>query len=291
MLSLASATDRCDLLPDIGGCIGSWIVRGQPLLRAAGAAAIARRDPLGTASFPLLPYSNRIGDGRFSWNGARVELERNFAPEPHAVHGVGYRRRWHVLERTAESATLGLVHRPDLAWPWPFEAQQTIRIADGSLTLALSAINRADHPAPLAFGHHPYIPMAGAHLSFVARRVWLSGIDQLPAESVAPAAELDFSVPKSVETVSVDHCYTGWDGRARVHWAGRPLALEIEASRSLPAAVVYVRRGAEAFCFEPVPHLSNALNRPDAEPAMPVIASGGTFHATIRFRAVAQKHG
>jgi len=288
VLALVDGADRCDLLPQVGGSIGSWTVRGQPMLRPASVAAIAHRDPFGTASFPLVPYSNRIGNGSFAWDGATVQLERNYAPEPHAVHGVGYRPAWQVHAHTADSAVLTLDHRPDSSWPWPFEARQHVTIADGSLTLALTAINRATHPVPLAFGHHPYIPQSGARLSFAARGVWLLGDDHLPIECVAPVGVFDFSAPTSVETVSIDHCFTGWSGRAGVGWPDRERALEVTASQELPAVVVYIRRGAEGFCFEPVPHLSNALNRPGADPSMPVVAPGEAFQATIRFRALMQ---
>jgi galactose mutarotase-like enzyme len=76
-----------------------------------------------------------------------------------------------------------------------------------------------------------------------------------------------------------------WDGRARIAWEGRPLELLITSD--LPAAVVYIPKGEDRFCFEPVPHCNNALNREDADPPMPVVAPGEEFTAVIRFEAVA----
>jgi aldose 1-epimerase len=54
----------------------------------------------------------------------------------------------------------------------------------------------------------------------------------------------------------------------------------------LPSAVVFIRKGDDGFCFEPVPHINNALNLVDREPAMPVVAPGKAFCACIRLRAV-----
>jgi aldose 1-epimerase len=56
----------------------------------------------------------------------------------------------------------------------------------------------------------------------------------------------------------------------------------------LPSAVVCIRSGEAGFCFEPVPHINNALNLRESEPAMPILAPGDTFKASIRFRAVAR---
>jgi aldose 1-epimerase len=285
---LVQGESRCDILPGVGGSIGGWTVGGQQMLRTAGAAAIAAANPFGMASFPLVPYSNRIGNGTFEWDGRPVSLLQNFPPEPHAIHGVGFERRWECLACSSDSAHLRLIHRADAAWPWPFEARQRITIAERELTLDLTAVNLAPRPVPLAFGHHPYFPLSGAVLTFRARGVWLSGEDGLPRERVKPTGNFDYSKGAPVERGDLDHCFTGWTGPASIAWPDKPLALEISASWALPCAVVCIRKETDDFCFEPVPHINNALNLPDWEPAMPIIAPGEAFRATIRFRAVAR---
>ncbi len=256
------------------------------MLRAASAASIAAGDPFGMASFPLVPYSNRIGNGTFEWDGSIFRLTRNFPPEPHAIHGVGFERPWRCAERSADSALLTLVHQPDGSWPWAFEARQRITLAERVLTLDLSAINLAPRPVPLAFGHHPYLLRAGAYLTFDAQGVWLMGDDALPRECVDVDGKFDFSQATPVENRDVDNCFAGWSGAACVAWPDKPLALEITASATLPGAVVYIRNGAEGFCFEPVPHINNSLNLRGQEPSMPIIAPGAAFNASVRLRAV-----
>jgi aldose 1-epimerase len=284
-LTLQHGQGRCELLPEVGGSIGGWTVQGQAMLRAASAASIAACDPYGMASFPLVPYSNRIANGIFECNGHVVALARNFPPEPHAIHGVGFEQPWVCVSHTTDSALLMLNHRPDAGWPWPFEARQRITLADRQLTLELSAVNLAPHPAPLAFGHHPYFPRRGAHLQFNARNVWLVGADGLPSELAPASGRFDFSTGAAVERGELDHCFTGWDGAATIVWPDKALALDISGSPSLPAAVVY-SHGSQGFCFEPVPHLNNALNMPGQEPAMPMVAPGASFSSRIQFCAV-----
>lgn len=286
ILSLARGAGRCDILPQVGGCIGAWSLNGQQMLREASAAALAARNPYGTAGFPLVPFSNRIGEGRFAWDGKQFALARNFPPEPHAIHGVGFERPWQVLNRGGDWALLALLHRPDSGWPWAFEARQRIALTDDALTLDLSAVNLEAQPVPLSFGHHPYIPRRGARLSFHAQGVWLPGEDGLPTESVAPGGSLDFSKGRGVEQAEVDHCFSGWSRAAYIVWPDKAQALEITASAGLPNAVVYSDRELDAFCFEPVAHVNNALNRQDGSCAMPVIEPGASFSASIRFRAI-----
>jgi aldose 1-epimerase len=286
ILTLSHGGDRCDLIPTLGGSIAAWTAGGQAMMRSASALGIAADDPFGMASFPLVPFSNRIGDASFEWGGERFALARNFAPEPHAIHGVGFERPWQVSARAADSVTMVLRHRPDASWPFAFEAQQCITLGEGALSIEMSAVNLADRAVPLAFGHHPYFPRDGALLKFRARGVWLSGEDGLPSLRVVPFEKFDYSRAMPVARGDIDHCFVGWDGKAEILWPDRPLALEITASGELPCAVVCIRSDIDGFCFEPVPHVNNALNRRDPDYGMPVIAPGNSFSASICFRAV-----
>jgi aldose 1-epimerase len=286
ILTLSYGTDRCELIPALGGSIAAWTVDGQGMMRSASALSIAANDPFGMASFPLVPYSNRIGDGSFEWDGERFALARNFPPEPHSIHGVGFQRRWQVHARAADSVTLALNHRPGASWPFAFEARQRITLSDGTLAIEMSAVNIADRAVPLAFGHHPYFPRGGAFLKFRAQGVWLVGDDGLPSLRVVPFDKFDYSNAMSVARGDIDHCFVGWDRKAEIFWRDRSLALEITASDRLPCAVVCIRSDIDGFCFEPVPHFNDAVNRREGDYGMPVIAPGKSFTASICFRAV-----
>jgi aldose 1-epimerase len=291
VLTLSHGRSRCDLIPALGGSIAAWAVNDQGMMRSASAFSIATHDPFGMASFPLVPYSNRIAAGSFEWDGKRHALVRNFLPEPHAIHGVGFERPWQVRMRAADSVTLALSHRPGSAWPFAFEAEQRITLSDAALTIEMSAVNLADRAVPLAFGHHPYFPRGAAALRFRAEGVWLVGNDGLPSLRVKPFDRFDFANAKSVARGEIDHCFAGWDRTARIVWSDRPLALEITASDTLPCAVVCIRSDLECFCFEPVAHMNDALNRHGEEYPMPVIAPGKAFTASVRFRAVKGERG
>ena len=146
-------------------------------------------------------------------------------------------------------------------------------------------MNLAGHLAPLAFGHHPYMPWHDAHLEFRAQRVWLVDDDNLPSLSAKPFGKFDYSEPMPVSRGNIDHCYSGWDGNARLFWPGKKWALSLKASEGLRHAVVCIRKEQEMLCFEPVPHMNNAINRRESESAMPQLAPGESFRASIVFTA------
>ncbi len=274
----------CTICPALGGSIIGWSAGDQQMLRRADAAAIASADPLSLASFPLVPYSNRIGYARFNWGGLAYEITPNFPPELHAIHGIGWQAAWSIGEQSSSYVVLHLHHKGDARWPWSFAATQSFHLAGGALNIRLRADNLAAQAAPLAFGHHPYFDQDGARLSFSAAGVLMNGDDALPTHEIAPAGNFDFSRSSAVAGLDIDHCFTQWNGRARISWADRPLALEITSD--LPAAVVYIPEGGSAFCFEPVPHSNNALNRPCAYPASQIIAPGDSFAASISLKSI-----
>jgi aldose 1-epimerase len=284
LVSIADGDSICTLCPVLGGSIIGWSVGGQEMLRRANEAAIASANPLAMASFPLVPFSNRIGYARFVWDGQEIEMTPNFAPEPHAIHGTGWKDAWVIGELSHTQCQLKLHHNADARWPWSFEASQSFRLNENSLEINVGVTNLSDQAAPLAFGHHPYFDQQGAQLSFSATHVFMSGEDALPTDAITPSGEYDFSTGAPVAGRDIDHCYAGWNGRAHIEWTGRAHALDIEAD--MATTVVYVPKDRSEFCFEPVPHINNALNRPGDLPAMPVVKPGDRYTATIRLTAV-----
>lgn len=88
---------RIALRPDLGGCIAGLWHHGVPVLRSTEPEllALVRK----AASYPLVPYSNRIAQGRFAWQGRPYQLALNFDDSPHPLHGVGWQSRWNVEAR------------------------------------------------------------------------------------------------------------------------------------------------------------------------------------------------
>ncbi len=175
-IELNHGAARCLVLPELGGSLGGWWIAGQAMLRPTDEAAIASGDPTRLSGFPLVPYSNRIGHGRFDWNGTTVELELIFPHEPHALHGTGWRAAWDVESHNARDVTLSHSHKADRHWPWPFEAKQHIHLTEFTLTIEMIAHNLSGQLVPLGFGHHPYFDTDAATLTFGAQRIWQTDI-------------------------------------------------------------------------------------------------------------------
>ncbi len=287
MITISDQESHCVISPWQGGSIISWAVNGQEMMRKSDAVAIASNDPLRLASFPLVPYSNRIDHGCFEWNGQAMQARPNFPPEAHSIHGIGWQHTWAVRATTSNMCELVMEHQANEDWPWDFSASQHITLVDGGLHMVLSAINFSEEPRPLAFGHHPYFDSEGASLQFKAASVLMNARDALPLNAVLPSGTYDFHSGGVIAGREIDHCYGTWDGKAVISWQDRPLALDIISDQ--PAVVVFIPQGGGAFCFEPVPHVNNALNRPDLIPTMPIIPPGEKFISTTVFQTIRTK--
>ena len=137
-----------ELCPAIGGCITALRHRGRDVLRPASARFFAQRDPREAASFPLVPFSNRIADGRFAFGGAVHQLDRNSPPEPHAIHGHGWQHAWTVREASARAAALEFAHRV-VNTPFDYRATQSFALTADSLTVTLEIANTGGTPMPV----------------------------------------------------------------------------------------------------------------------------------------------
>ncbi len=80
-------------------------------------AAISLNTILDAASFPLVPYCNRVSDGRFLFRGREVILSPNMPGDPSPLHGQGWLAPWPVESASATQAELVYRHDPG-EWPW-----------------------------------------------------------------------------------------------------------------------------------------------------------------------------
>ena len=284
-IELACEGLRCQIAPALGGCIAGLWLGDVPVLRSTPAAQLATARQAG--SYPLVPFSNRIGHATLQWQGTSHPLVRNNGDEPHAIHGVGWQRPWTLLDADDRLAMLSYEHRADASWPFAFDASQTFRIAPGSLELTLSVTNQSERPAPLGIGWHPYfVKRPGSRVSFQATGRWEMGTDKLPTHR-SPSAGLD----ADCATLDVDHCFDGWHGSVLLHDA----LLRVRISSALTRLVVFTNATRDFVAIEPVSHVNNALNlagHPGTRPqdlGIQVLAPGETLSASMTLDVEAVK--
>src|SRR5690242_10087730 len=117
LLVLQNQQTRLTLDPARGGVIRELKWRDWDILRPT--PADLGDDPFDTACFAMVPYVNRVANGRFAFDGHAVQLERNWSKDPHPIHGDGWRSAWKVTATTRSSATLRFEGGGN-RWPWRY---------------------------------------------------------------------------------------------------------------------------------------------------------------------------
>jgi aldose 1-epimerase len=250
-------------------------------LRPATDGGLAGCDPLSMASFPLLPFCNRIRNGRASFEGRDIRLPPNNPAQlsPHPLHGIGWQRPWKVITAQQSHASLALDVPATDAWPWHFSAQQQFTLDERQLTVMMTLTNLDGEAAmPAGLGHHPYFPhTTGTKLTSAVAAMWKSDDEVMPTvlQRTPEVERLRDGVVLS--ELDLDNNFTGWEHSAFVEWPadaqGPRRSITLQAQPPLDYFVLYCPAGADHFCAEPVSQCTDWLNlRPEYGQA----AVGGT---------------
>ena len=282
MIPLEAGDYRLDLDAGRGGCVLRFEWRGHPLMRPASGPGI-----LDAASFPLVPFSNRIAHGRFRAGSREVALSSNFpgSDHPHPLHGFGWLAAWEVVRTEATEAVLE--HRHDAGeWPWSYRARQIFQLGADGLTMTLELTNLSRDAMPAGLGFHPYFPRdpdtvyRGLH-----KGEWLTSPDCLPTSLREADMPVDWWDGGPAASRTVDTAYSGRSGPLVLTWPSRGYEVIMTPGDELPVTVVYTPAGEDYLCVEPVSHITDAHNRDWDEAGLIHLAPAGTMHARVRLKA------
>jgi aldose 1-epimerase len=296
-LHLHAAEYALTLHPEIGGAIGRFTWRGIDLLRPMSDAAITAKNSEAAACFPLFPFSNRIRNGHFRFDGRDIYLPRNTSG-PHVEHGHGWQRPWVVTEQDVAGATVAFTHDPkkDGTWPFPYRAEMRFTLSDAGLAVTLSAENLGDRAMPFGCGLHPYFPRTPrSRLAAAVGGFWETDDEVMPTRHVGVPENFDLNHGIAMGDVVLDNVFTGFAGVAQIVWPETNVGLTLSADPALAQLVLYVPpRATQAseeaagippyFCAEPVSNITDAFNL-TGKTGMIVLEPDQSFSAPIHFAA------
>lgn len=258
------ASERLELLlsPSIGGSIArfDW-VEGPTrvaILRGCEGASI-----LDAASFPLVPFVNRVRGGAFAFRGRQIVLAPNMPGDRSPLHGQGWLSTWTVEWQREDEAELLFRHEAG-EWPWDYEARQVFRLDPEGLSLSLGCRNLSGEPMPCGLGQHPYFPCTSeTRLDTDVTHAWTIDEHVLPVEKVPAAGRYDLK-DRPVCGQDLDHGFGGWGGNARMWTPGLPFEIQMSSPQARFFQLYSPAEG-RLFVAEPVTHANAAMNAPEEE--------------------------
>jgi aldose 1-epimerase len=213
---IAAGDYRAEIV-EVGATLaGLWLAD-----RPVTVDADPRQLPPKSSGAVLVPWPNRIRDGRYAFDGEQFQLPLTEPAAGNASHGLVKWVRWTCQDR--QPAELTLVHDLVPQTGYPFELRLELHYALDPVTglaVRLTALNTGHGDAPFGAGFHPYLDLAGhpldaAELLVPAEAVLLTDRQQIPTgqRSVA-GTPFDFRTIRPIGSDRLDHGYADLTGRA-----------------------------------------------------------------------------
>lgn len=234
----------------------------------------------------LVPWPNRIRDGRYRFGGRDHQLPLSEVARGHASHGLVRWASWRLDERSESSVALEHRLMAQPGYPWTLDLHVRYAVSEAGLEVTLTATNRAASPAPFAAGAHPYLrvgpgPVDSWRLSLPARTALTTDDRLIPAGRTEVTGDLDFQDVRAIGATALDTAYTDLerdaDGRARVTLHGPDGGVELWMDAAHRWVQVYSADGLtpprHALAVEPMTAPPDAFNSGDD---LVVLEPGGT---------------
>jgi aldose 1-epimerase len=217
---------------ELGAGLRSYRVAGREVLDGYPADA-----PItGSRGLPLLPWPNRVEDGRYTFGGEELQLPIDDLAAHSAIHGLTRWVPWTVVEHAPSRVGLGTTIYPRPGYPFTLSVRVTYALSEEGLRVELAATNEGSRAAPYGAGHHPYLAVASggvddARLHVPSARGPTFGARTLPEpDRDLGGTPLDFREPRRIGDLELAVCYSDLtrdaDGRARVRLDGTTLWLD-----------------------------------------------------------------
>jgi aldose 1-epimerase len=173
----------------------------------------------------LLPWPNRIRDGRYSFGGKELQLPLTEPERGNAIHGLVRWSVWAPVEYLADRVAMHHVLYPQPGYPFMLSLTVQYALSAAGLTVTTRAVNVGRDPCPFGAGAHPYITVGtdlvdSATLRLRARTRLESDDRAIPSGRADVAGtEYDFAEPRPIGELALDGAFTDVtpddDGRLR----------------------------------------------------------------------------
>ena len=220
------------VVAELGATLRAYECGGTRVLDGFAADEPAR----GGRGAVLVPWPNRIEDGRYPFEGTVHQLPIDDVVDGHAIHGLVRWVPWRVIRRRHASVALGTTVFPRPGYPFTLAARVTYWLSDVGLSVSTIVRNAGGQAAPVGIGHHPYLAVPGeridgAMLHLVAAARYPTGARRLPDPyERLTGGPHDFRDPKPIGDTVLSATYGGLErdaaGRAWVRLGRTRLWME-----------------------------------------------------------------
>ncbi len=269
------------VVTEIGAGVRSWTIGGHELLASFSAgeydAAFAGR--------VLVPWPNRVRDGRYGIDGVEHRLEISEPERGNALHGLVLQSRWRGVRTSPRRVSLSYALAPRPGYPFELALAVSYELASGGIVMTLHATNVGAERAPFGAGLHPYLTPGATDVDDmvleIPARTRVPVDERLlpcgPAEPV-DGTDFDFRRPRRLGPLRLDTCFGDLGrspaGVARVRLGTNSGAGQLTVWMDEHFRFVQVFTADAAIAIEPMTCAPDAFNSGDG---LVVLEPGASF--------------
>jgi aldose 1-epimerase len=204
--------DQEAVVVEVGAGLRTYEAGGQPVIDGYGQTEM----PSGGRGQVLMPWPNRLGDGRFQWSGREWQTALSEPEHHNAIHGLVRWAPWAVVELTSSAVRLAYRLYPQPGWPWILDLGVSYGLSDGGLAVRGHVVNvpGGAGACPFGAGWHPYLAAFGgavddAVLTIPAGTAYIADNRGLPVEKrPVEGSQLDFRHGQRIGDARLDTAFT-----------------------------------------------------------------------------------
>jgi aldose 1-epimerase len=166
-------------------------------------------------SAKLLPFPNRVADGRYLFRDKKYQLHVNFPAEGNAIHGLIYDQPFRISGMKTDETYAEVIlsyswQELCRGYPFLFDVDITCRLQkEEGFFCSTRVHNRGNRPMPFADGWHPFFTFHKAvdelHLQFRAEKLILVDDRLIPTGETKKYDRFHSSAP--IGNIAFDSCF------------------------------------------------------------------------------------
>jgi len=274
------------VITEVGATLRGFSVDGRDVVRGFGVQDMIS----GGRGQNLIPWPNRIRDGRYTFNGATQQLALTEPARHNASHGLARYLPWVLIDKKADAVTNRVRIHPQPGWPGTLESTITHQLTQDGLMVTVEATNLGATELPFGYGAHPYLTVGESTVDEIALTVPAASYLEVDDDRLLPlklspvqGTAYDLRDGRVLGSMSLDTAMTDLardaDGRWRVRLVLGDRYAELWGDETMRWTQVFTggpkRDG--SLAVEPMTCGPDAFNAGPTHDDMKVLAPGEVF--------------
>ena len=206
----------------------------------------------------LSPFTCRMNQGKYSFDGTAYQVEKHFMP-PHAIHGIVFDAVY-VIEETQSTDTFASVtfthtyNKEDVGYPFSYSIKHVWKLeAENKLSVTTTVQHDNSHAIPYAQGWHPYFKVGDTvddcSIQFSTDKHVVFDETLLPTGAITQ--DNRFINGSSLKGIFLDNCFhLAGEGQQTCILKSDTLQLTISPSAAYPYLQVYTPPHRKSIALE-----------------------------------------